>query len=122
MCLDPHAVAKIETRATLDRLETWFESMAASDVEISKAGLALTARLKQLLDRCDESFSRRWSELALEVVIRVLAEVVLRIIGISYCSLPAATSPWSLINDIRRYRAPLAPVGRHFSGRLGQAA
>lgn len=50
MCLDPHALAKIEAREALVSLRGLFETMAASNVEGSRAGLAELATLEHLLD------------------------------------------------------------------------
>lgn len=122
MCIDPHAVAKIEVRTALEILERRFEAMAASDVEVSKAGLAQVARLKRLLVSCDSCYSRRRSEFVLRCVMRVLAEVVLRVIETSYCPLSATYRSPRLTYDGRRSNSPFAEVGWTLSSRACKAA
>lgn len=101
MCLDPHAVAKIEVRAALELLEARLEEIKASNVEVSGVVLTRIARLKRLLHSCDSCFSRRRSELLLMLIVRALAEIVFRLIETSNCSQLAALSLHRRIDDCR---------------------
>lgn len=107
MCLDPHAVAKIEIRAALEVLEARLKEIEASNVEVSGVMLTRVARLKRLLHSCDSCFSRRRSEWLLKLIVRALAEIVFRMIETSNCSQLAATRPPRRIDDCRpSYSAP----------------
>lgn len=99
MCLDPHAVAKIEVRAAIELLQAQFESIEASNAEVSKAGMVELARLKRLLDECCNCYSRRRSVFLLNCIIRLLAELAFRMIGTSICILIAILESRRWIND-----------------------
>lgn len=115
MCLDPHGLAKIEARCALRQVRARFETMAASNAEESMAGLRELARLEYLLDRCDNCFTRRRSVFLLDCVIRLLAELVFRMIGSSNCIHAAMVSSRIGINDPGHVAAVSPAIGWHLS-------
>ena len=122
MCLDPHALAKIEARCALRQVRARFEAMAASNAEESVAGLRELARLEHLLDRCDNCFTRERSVFLLDCAIRLLADLVFRWIGSSYCIQTATVSSRIRINDFGHVAAVSAAVGWHLpTGARGSA-
>jgi hypothetical protein len=85
LCLDPHALAKIQTREALDNLEQILVAMAATNTGLSSLGLAQVARLRHRLAWCDECYSRQRSQALLSWVLRLAFELMIRVIGPSIC-------------------------------------
>jgi hypothetical protein len=85
LCLDPHALAKIQTREALDSLEQILVAMAATNTGLSSLGLAQVARLRHRLEWCDECYSRQRSQALLLWVLRLVFELTIRVIGPSIC-------------------------------------
>lgn len=90
MCIDPHALAQIQVRESLDSLELILTEIAATDSGLSSVGLKELTRLRHRLDWCTECYSRRRSQLLLMWIVKNVAELVMRIImRPSFCSLLA---------------------------------
>lgn len=99
---DPHALAKIRIRELLEKLEGLFHKIAATNAEVSKAGLEELARLKRRLRWCDESYSRQRSSQLLDWIVRVVAQLIIRAIEASFCFQPAGAYPQGYIDDSRQ--------------------
>lgn len=94
MCLDPQALAKIRARECLDRLGVLVAGLEANDAKVSKAAmLRELVRLRRLLNNANGSFSRQYSQVLLDLVIRGICEVIIRIVGTSFCLSPRALVP-----------------------------
>jgi hypothetical protein len=99
MCLDPHAVAKIETRMMLDSLEQLLVDLANSNANASAAGLAELAVLRHRLSWCNECYSRHRSQLLLSWIQKRAADLVLRVIEASFYQQSASVfMRWSIGN------------------------
>ncbi len=86
MCLDPHAVAKIEARELLDRVERLLRSMEATSAGVSDAEFNKIAKFRRRLAWCDECCSRRRSKLILLWVVKRIGELLLNVIETSSCN------------------------------------
>jgi hypothetical protein len=105
MCLDPHARAKIEMREAIESLERVLLSTRSTNPKLSEAGLVQLARLKHRLRWCDESHSRRRSQLLLMWVAKLVAEVAIRVLGASFCFPSVAWPQRNCYDDWRHDQA-----------------
>ncbi|SRR6266487_3731957 len=99
MSVDPHALAKIRTRQLLQDIEQLLTRIAASNAEVSEAGLFELARLRRRLSWCDECYSRHRSRQILNWILKIAAELVLRVIEASYCFQPAGNATQCSYDD-----------------------
>jgi len=120
--LDPHAVAKIETKMALAQLELILVDLAHSNATASAAGLQELAVLKHRLHWCDECYSRHRSQLLLDWILKRAAELVLRLIEASFYQHSAASSLRWGINDARQHSKKFANRGGLESERVRRAA
>jgi len=103
MCLDPHARAKIEMREAVESLERVLLRLRSTNPRLSDAGLFKLAWLKRRLMWCDESDSRERSQKLLMWVAKILAEVLIRVMGASFCFQAAAQLPLSRYANNRKH-------------------
>ncbi len=92
--MDPHAWAKVRTRESLEALEQLANLIGATNAEVSRAMLLEVARLKHRLEWCDTCYSRARSIKLWCWVVRCMAELLIKWLGTSRCTVLAVlTAP-----------------------------
>src|SRR4051812_2864940 len=99
--MDPHAWAKIRTRESLESLERLAVLTGATNAEVSRAMLFDIARLKHRLTWCDGCCSRARSIKLWCWIVRAIAELLVKWMGTSSCTLFAVWKALRLTYDTR---------------------
>jgi lipid-binding SYLF domain-containing protein len=79
MCLDPHAVAVINLRETLNHIEHYLRDTDTGKSSVSVAEYDRIAALRAKLDRCSACYSRRKSKRLFSSVLKEASELVVRV-------------------------------------------